>query len=128
MSLNKPSISYSTAFCSHDALLALLNAHQFSYQFLNELYSLQRDKLENICGIVLREEMWTPKDNPIRIGCLPMTRPFKASYVGSELSPEDLVSIITGENPKNCDVFQKRYSSIAQLDIPNFLRLQRKDL
>ena len=44
---------------------------------------------------------------------------YKASYVGSVLSSEDLVSKKTGESPKNCLVFQDLYSSIAQLDISN---------
>ena len=44
---------------------------------------------------------------------------YKASNVGSVLSSEDLVSKISGESPKNCQVFQDLYSSIAQLDISN---------
>ena len=44
---------------------------------------------------------------------------YKASYVGSVLSSEDLAPKITGGSPKNCHVFQYLYSSIAQLDISN---------
>ena len=44
---------------------------------------------------------------------------YRASYVGSVLSSEDLFSKITGESPKNCQVFQDLYSSIAQLDNSN---------
>ena len=47
---------------------------------------------------------------------------YKASYVGFVLSSEDLVSKITGESPKNCQVFQDLYSSRAQLNISNLSR------
>ena len=82
----------------------------------------QREKLENILGTDLPEESWTQATLPITLSGLGVRQfqdQYKASYVGSVLSSEDLVSKITGESPKNCQVFQDLYSSIAQLDISN---------
>ena len=82
----------------------------------------QRTKIENILGTVLPEDSWTQATLPITLsgfGACQCQDLYKASYVGSVLSSEDLVSEITGESPKNCQVFQDLYSSIAQLDISN---------
>ena len=89
---------------------------------LKEFDAQQREKLENILGTVLPEESWTQATLPITLSGLGVRQcqdQYKASYVGSVLSSEDLVSKITGESPKNCQVFQDLYSSIAQLDISN---------
>ena len=89
---------------------------------LIEFNAQQREELENILGTILPEEFWTQATLPITLSGLGVHQcqeQYKASYVGSVLSSEDLVSKITGESPKNCQVFQDLYSSIAKLDISN---------
>ena len=89
---------------------------------LNKVDAQQREKLENILGTALPEESWTQATLPITLSGLGVRQcqdHYKASYVGSVLSSEDLVSKITGESPKNCQFIQDLYSSIAQLDISN---------
>ena len=102
---------------------ALSNAHKSPViKSLKEFDAQQREKLENILGTVLPEESWTQATLPITLSGLGVRQcqdQYKASYVGSVLSSEDLVSKITGEGPKNCQVFQDLYSSIAKLDISN---------
>ena len=76
--------------------------------------------LVNILATILPEESWTQATLPITLSGLGVRQcqdQYKASYVGSVLSSEDIVSKITGESPKNCQVFQDLFSSIAQLDI-----------
>ena len=71
---------------------------------------------------VLPEESWSQTTLPITLSGLGVRQSqdqYKASYVSSVLSSEDLVLKITSESPKNCQVFQDLYSSIAQLDISN---------
>ena len=92
-------------------------------KFLKEFDVQQRKKLENILGTVLPEDSWTQATLPLTLsgfGVCQCQDLYKASYVCSVLSSEDLVSEITGESPKNCQVFQDLYSSIAPLDISNF--------
>ena len=75
----------------------------------------------NILGTVLPEESWIQATLPITLSGLGVRQckdQYKASYVGSVLSSEDLVSKINGES-LNCQVFQDLYSSIAQPDISN---------
>ena len=89
---------------------------------LKEFDAQQREKLENILGTVLPEESWTQATLPLTLSGLGVRQcqdQYKASYVGYVLSSEDLVSKITGESPKNCQVFQDLHSSLAQLDISN---------
>ena len=92
---------------------------------LKEFNAQQREKLENILGTVSPEESWTQATLPINLSGLGVRQcqgQYKASYVCSVLSSEDLVSKITGENPKTCHVLQDLHSSIAQLDISNLLQ------
>ena len=73
---------------------------------LKEFDAQQREK--NILGTVLPEESWTQATLPKTLSGLGVRQcqdQYKASYVGSVFSSEDLVSKITGENPKNCHVF-----------------------
>ena len=89
---------------------------------LKEFDAQQRENLENILGTVLPEESWTQATLPITLsgfGVRQCQDQYRASDVGSVFSSEDLVSKITGESPKNCQVFQDLYSSIEQLDISN---------
>ena len=89
---------------------------------LKEFDAQQVQKLENIIGTVLPGECWTQAALPITLSSLGVRQcqdQYKASYVGSVLSSEDLVSKITGESPKNWQILQHLYSSIAQMDISN---------
>ena len=89
---------------------------------LKEFDAQQQEKLENILGTVLPEESRTQATLLITLSELGVRQcqdQYKASYFGSVLSSEDLVSKITSESPKNCQVFRDLYSSIAQLDISN---------
>ena len=70
---------------------------------LKKFDAQQRKKLENILGTVLPEESWAQATLPITLSGLGVRQcqdQYKASYVGSVLSSEDLVSKITGESPK----------------------------
>ena len=76
---------------------------------LKEFDAVQREKFENTIGNVLPEESWTQATLPITFSGLVVCQcqdQYKASYVDSVLSSEDLVSKITGESPKNCQVFR----------------------
>ena len=89
---------------------------------LKEFDAQQCEKLENILGTVLPEKSWTQATIPITLSELGVRQcqdQYKASYVGSVLSSEDLVSKIADESPKNYQVFQDLYSSIVQPDILN---------
>ena len=80
-------------------------------------------KFEKILGTVLPEESWTQASLSITLSGMGVRQcqdQYKESFVGSVLSSEDLVSKMTRESrPKNCQVYQDFYSSIAQLDISN---------
>ena len=61
----------------------------------------QREKLENVFGTVLSEESWSQATLHITLSGLGVRQcqdQYKASYVGSVLSSEDLVSKLTGES------------------------------
>ena len=76
---------------------------------LKEFDAQQRGKLENIFGTVLPEESWTQATLPITLSGLGVRQcqdQYKASYVGSVLSAEDLVSKITGKSPKKLPSFR----------------------
>ena len=94
-----------------------------AFKSLKEFDVQQREKLENILGNVLPEESWTQATLTITLsglGARQCQDQYKAAlYVGSALSSEDLVSKITGESPKNCQVFHDLYFIIAKLDIAN---------
>ena len=92
-----------------------------AFKSLKEFDAQQREKLENILETVLPEESWTQATLSITLSGLGVRQcqdQFKASYVSSVLTSEDL-SKINGESPKNCQVLQDLYSIIAQLDISN---------
>ena len=77
-------------------------------------------KFENIIGTVRQEESWTQATLPINhsgLGVRQCQDQYKASYVGSVVSSEELVSKITGQSPKNCNVFQETYTSLFPLNI-----------
>ena len=70
---------------------------------LKKFDTQQRGKLEKILGTVLPEESWAQATLPITLSGLGVRQCqdlYKASYVGSVLSSEDLASKITGESPK----------------------------
>ena len=100
----------------------LPNAYKSSIKSLKDFDAQQREKLENIIGTLLPEESMTQATLPKTLSGLGVRQcqdQYQASYVGSVLSSENLVSKTTGESPKNCKVFKDLYSGIAQWDILN---------
>ena len=82
---------------------------------LKDFDAQQREKLENILGTVLPEQTLTQATPPITLSGLGVRLcqdQYKASYVGSVLSSEELVSKITGENPKKTAKFLRIFIPI----------------
>ena len=89
-------------------------------QSLKEFDALHCENLENILGTVLQEESWTQATLFINLSGLDFRQcqdQYKASYVGSVVSSEELASKITGQSPKNCNVFQEIFTNLLPLNI-----------
>ena len=100
--------------CALSILLHCIGAHKMVYSLCcqtptspiiksaNEFDAQQREKLENVLGTVLSEESWPQATLPITLSGLVVRQcqdQYKALYVGSVISAEDLVSKTTEESP-----------------------------